>query len=108
MAMGVQRGQLARGAALAAAIVAAAWTSGCARTSEVTRPEPATAPEFGPAGNAMVFAGPDAVPPGASFEFSRRDGAVALRSPAPLAATREWPEPMPYERPIRFRVWQQK
>lgn len=66
--------------------------------------------EPGPSANAAVFV--TAASAGAEestrFEFTRRDQLLGARSATPLLGTREWPEYLPYETPIRFRVWQQR
>jgi hypothetical protein len=90
-----------------AAIALASMGVGCAakppeRSLSVREP--------GPAGNAAVFLVDDARTAGESarFEFTRRDQLLGARNAVPLLGTREWPEYLPYESPIRFRVWQQR
>lgn len=71
-----------------------------------------------PTAEALVFATPaqrqtlalQAVEaPSESWAFSRNDRAVALRDPAPLLATSQWPEILPpFERPVQFHRWDQR
>lgn len=80
---------------------------GCASTEHQAK---ARGRESGPAANAAVFVAA-AIAEGENsgrFEFSRRDQLLGARTGTPLLGTREWPEYLPYEAPIRFRVWQQR
>lgn len=90
-----------------AAIALASMGVGCASK----QPERSlSVREPGPAGNAAVFIAEGGTIAGESerFEFTRRDQLLGVRSATPQLGTREWPEYLPYEAPIRFRVWQQR
>lgn len=93
---------------LGGAVLAVCLLGGCSTT------------HYGPinAGSALVFEHPAVVewsrgergtPVQNRFEFARHDRARQIVEPAPLLATRQWPEPhAPRERRVRFRYWEQR
>ena len=82
-----------------------------AEAAPAPRPEPQTrsgALVFAPSSLREADALALSTAPSSSWAFSRKDAALAVRSPGPLLATDQWPQPVPpRERPIWFRRWVQ-
>lgn len=98
--------------ALIALVAGSLATTACqspTKSAQQTPPPPPPAPRS----NAQIFptdfvAANTRTSPPERFEFARRDAELNLRLPAPLTASREWPQsPRPLERRIIFRWWEQ-
>lgn len=117
------RRDLRRGAALGAwAATMAVVVSGCQSGSgRLAGPAAAPPHESGPASlssAALVLPGEplaawertgSAIPDYQRFEYGRNDARLNLVLREPLRAEETWLEPVPpFERPVRFRRWEQK